>query len=64
MVLDALRTASRRLAVHVEDLRIADYRRSRSRDARLPSEASIRSAFGSWQRAREQAARAAPERRF
>ena len=54
--LDALRSAARRLGVDACELRASEYRLARSRDPRLPAEASIRVAFGSWQRARERVA--------
>lgn len=55
VALDALRSAARRLGVDAHEMRVAEYRLMRSRDPRLPSELSIREAFGSWQRARERA---------
>lgn len=55
----ALRGAARALHVPTEELTVPQYRALRSRlepEERLPSDVSIRLAFGSWKRACESAA--------
>ena len=55
--LKAIRWAAERLGVPASEVRAADYRLLRSRDRRLPSEASVRVAFGGPHRARERSTR-------